>query len=172
MPSESDFENRKGLHSQLLAGSPLMLERCWRSVDSLDEDVGLHKRLPVAGTAVNRLLAAVARDVSDKPGFIRELALELGDRVQLAPIVVHRRQVDPLTRELHVMAVGVDLHGQDVEELEAESIFRHLDLRQIAGLDLFRRAPVEEGAREEEFDVRLAHIVHLIPLLGLGMLLF
>ena len=129
----------------------------------LDEDVGLLERLPVAGTAPNRLRVAVALDIADERALVRELSLELRDRVQLSAVVVHRRHVDPLTRELDLLAVGVDHHGEDVEELEAEGVLRHLDLRHITGLDLLRRALAEERARIQELDVRLANVVHLLP---------
>ena len=130
---------------------------------SLDEDVGLLERLPVAGAAPNGLPVAVAFDVADERVLVRELTLELRDRVQLATVVVHRRHVDPLTRELDLLAIGVDHHGEDVEELEAEGVLRHLDLRHITSLDLLRRALAEERARIQELDVRLANVVHLLP---------
>ena len=128
-----------------------------------DEDVGLLERLPVASAATDRLLVAVAFDVADEDALVRELALELRDRVQLAAVVVHRRHVDLRAYQLHLLAVGVNDHGQDVEELETEGILRHLELRHVAGLDLLRRALAEERARIQELDVRLANVVHVLP---------
>ena len=161
-------QKRKGSTRNCLRGAIDVGTMLGGRSGGLDEDVGLLERLPVARTAPNGLPVAVALDVADERVLVRKLALEFRDRVQLAAVVVHRRQVDPLARELNLLAVGVDDHGQDVEELETESVLRHLDLRQVAGFDLLRRALAEERARIQEFDVRLADVVHLLPPVWFG----
>jgi len=106
---------------------------------SFDENVGLFERLPIAGTTPDRSFVAVVLDVADQDARVRELTLEFLDRMQRAAVVMHWRHIDPLARQFHLPAVGVNDHGENVEELEAEGILRHLDLRRVAGLDLIRR---------------------------------
>lgn len=137
---------------------------CLRSGSFFDEDISLVERLPVARTALDCLGVAVALHVADERGVVRKVTLEFGDRVELPAVVVQRRQIESLAGQLDLFPVGVDDHRKDVEELEAESILRHLELRGVTARDLCGRAFAEKRAWVKKLDVRRADIVHWSPL--------